>query len=209
VQYLLLLVQHLLSGLFHQCAIQKVLFPLAREHISCRFSNIETIKYTCFCARCAPQYNFDPHSFQWCVGAITPRCSMNRRLLPKPDSRQSWEKRIHILDTSLETFHFDVRSLTPAARYERIKSKLRRYVLIEVCKCSFRSSSFRALSLEEKFSYVIIQRLGVHIYVHFNRTQNRHDVSFCYQVIDFRPLLSAHNVKQRECVAGGITLMGY
>lgn len=103
-------------------------------------------QYTCFCARCAPQYNFDPHSFQWRVGAITPRCSMSRRFLPKPDSRQSWEKRIHILDTSLETFHFDVRSLTPAARYVRIKSKLQRYVLIEVCKCSFRCYALFKLS---------------------------------------------------------------
>jgi hypothetical protein len=124
-------------------------------------------QYTCFCARCAPQYNFDPHSFQWCVGAITPRCSMSRRFLPKPDARVG--KNVYILDIPLQTFHFDVRSLTPPARY-KIKSKLRRYVLIEVCKCSFRCCALQAFVLSRgeitgrgvKFSYVIIQRL-VHI----------------------------------------------
>jgi hypothetical protein len=97
-------------------------------------------QYTCFCARCAPQYNFDPHSFQWRVGAITPRMQhMSSRFLPQPDAELGKTYTLDIIPHT--TFHFDVRSLSAAAaaRYTRVKSELRRYVLIEVCKCSFRS----------------------------------------------------------------------
>lgn len=107
-------------------------FPLTREYISCRFSNIESINTLVF----VPQYNFDPraYSFQWCRRAITPRCSF----LPKPDRVG---KNTYVLDINAHIPLWCALSYSAAANEKWITAI---YVLIEVCECSFRCSGARS-----------------------------------------------------------------